>query len=551
MKQHEHPWILCGPWYRWRSEEDPGWGPTSRPILQKYASADFVNDFLENPQRSLKYNRKDLIRSGGSTTLTSGNSPGRRKVFLDTHSRFYLVVCELHCETAGFPIVPHGDACEAGFVVRRRRAPIPEAARPQFDAILTEISRARFRLAKLGVAADRKPCPKSASTVLVSEAVDEAREKKAERIRAKYSQAKEQLEAIIAEQDIRLSTQAWIPSKTNGDGSWQTLGAEPEDEMPQQIEEDIFPLYPLIPDPADDAHSSGRRSIWFGVLPTGSSDTDPVGNPRFDHRQTYEVRCFVRRHIRGCPKSSGRADCSGEVVWSRATASYQLASHFDLEGTSNKLVTIQLPDLNELKSQVTDPEFQIGDGAGVAIVSPPGSELEFGIGADGMPTGPEPGNYPSICFFAIPLITIVATFLLRLFLPIVVFLFGLWFLLRLKFCILPTVSFEGGLDLDLEMLLDPEIDFELTAQLRADIITAMGLPDLMDTGRLEDEDYLVMAQALLDQSADFSAGRPDLAEEIKASETEKHPLPQPSGRTGTFPDKTLVFYDTITEVPAR
>ena len=40
-----------------------------------------------------------------------------------------------------------------------------------------------------------------------------------------------------------------------------------------------------------------------------------------------------------------------------------------------------------------------------------------------------------ICSFSIPLITIVATFVFKLFLPVVMFLFGLLFLLKLKFCI--------------------------------------------------------------------------------------------------------------------
>lgn len=51
---------------------------------------------------------------------------------------------------------------------------------------------------------------------------------------------------------------------------------------------------------------------------------------------------------------------------------------------------------------------------------------------------------PAICFFSIPLITIIASFVLNLFLPIVVLLFNLWFLLALRFCIPPSFSIAGG-----------------------------------------------------------------------------------------------------------
>ena len=42
--------------------------------------------------------------------------------------------------------------------------------------------------------------------------------------------------------------------------------------------------------------------------------------------------------------------------------------------------------------------------------------------------------------------------MLNLFLPIVVFLFGLWFLLALKLCILPSFEFDGGLQAELALI---------------------------------------------------------------------------------------------------
>ena len=79
-------------------------------------------------------------------------------------------------------------------------------------------------------------------------------------------------------------------------------------------------------------------------------------------------------------------------------------------------------------------------------------------------------GFPQICFFAIPLITIVAFFVLRLFLPILVFLFNLYFLLAFRFCILPSVSIDAGLDADLK-LLPGGIDVDAAAA-----FTVAGLP---------------------------------------------------------------------------
>ena len=59
--------------------------------------------------------------------------------------------------------------------------------------------------------------------------------------------------------------------------------------------------------------------------------------------------------------------------------------------------------------------------------------------------------------------------MLNLFLPIVVLLFGLWFLLGLKFCIPPSISFSAGASLHagLEGKLGVEIQGKLDAQINA------------------------------------------------------------------------------------
>src|SRR5262249_15788804 len=65
----------------------------------------------------------------------------------------------------------------------------------------------------------------------------------------------------------------------------------------------------------------------------------------------------------------------------------------------------------------------------------------------------------AICSFSIPLITIIALFVLNLFLPIVVFIFQLWFLLVFRFCIPPQLKIAMDVDAALSVT-PPGIDLE-------------------------------------------------------------------------------------------
>src|SRR5262245_1892895 len=133
MREH-HPWTLVAPWYRWKQQGAPP--RETRPVFQKYENPDLVNAFLKDPQLSLRFLPEDEVQKLYlAEKISSGpykNRPkifaeqearanGIRKIFLSNHRRFYLVVCELHCDAPGFPSVERGQVCEAGFVVRRRR----------------------------------------------------------------------------------------------------------------------------------------------------------------------------------------------------------------------------------------------------------------------------------------------------------------------------------------------------------------------------------------------------------------------------------------------
>jgi hypothetical protein len=93
-----------------------------------------VNKFLEEPQHSLKFvcedfaNKLCLDPNQAVEPGVGGQENDYLKLFLDAHSRFYVVVCELHCVAPGFPSVDRGQVCEAGFVVHKWVSNIPLAS---------------------------------------------------------------------------------------------------------------------------------------------------------------------------------------------------------------------------------------------------------------------------------------------------------------------------------------------------------------------------------------------------------------------------------------
>jgi hypothetical protein len=511
MVSGAHPWMLVGPWYRWPSPGVPSSGRTTAPILQKYETGDYVNEFLNDPQHSLVFLENEdrvfevtprvpplplvngkasniAISLTGSPSGASDNvmqSTGIRKLFLDTQKRFYLVVCELHCDAAGFPQVDRGEVCEAGFVVRRRYVNIPKQAEKPLRKVIRE----------------RAPAGK--------------------------------VQAVAQEFGVVSELQGWIPSSFDRIGSWQKVEEKPA----VNNTELIYPLYPLIPDPRLPLHAGKGRTIYFGVAPTGSANTDDNGNAQFDDRNLYEIRCYVRRHKFPCPKLLTRNDCHGPLTWSQRTEQYQLASHFDLAGSSNRPVTIQLPDIPAMRAQVAaDPS--VGRKAAVKMIAPKGSNLEASGQIPNL-TGNPPGA--AICSFSIPLITIVATFVFKLFLPIVVLAFQLWWMLALKFCIPPSFSISAGVAAGLSANLD--FDLSVNAGLAAQVQVDLGA-DLGSTAASQIEaEYSPGAQAAFEGTlgTDYSGSVPsDIAVEL--------PPPTPGLPAGTVPSITANL-QYLPEVP--
>ncbi|MFD0381733.1 hypothetical protein ACFQ2B_02725 [Streptomyces stramineus] len=125
-------------------------GRPSRPdraALQKYATPALVGAFLADPQHRLVFDPvadRGAAPFPGAAGLTSAAQ--LRKLYLATHHRHYLVAVELHCDRPGLPSPQRSEVCEAGFVIRRRRASVPAAATTEARRRLRDLAVARARL---------------------------------------------------------------------------------------------------------------------------------------------------------------------------------------------------------------------------------------------------------------------------------------------------------------------------------------------------------------------------------------------------------------------
>lgn len=422
----------------------------SRPVIQKFARPDMIEGFLRDPQRSLVYTEDDLLHrsvaaAGRADATMLQKLAGRilertntRKLFLPAHNRFYLVVCELHCDAPGLPDLPASGAAEYGFVLRRLRggaegsdvveasewAPLGELAKKV--AQLRAVSASSppgvrfFRARKKGLAGSE-----------VHEAFEATRRATLEELTAEILPLREQVSEALSSgawQGLR-RLEGWVPSEHEGIGSWLPVDAEPD-----EVRERVFPLLPLAPDPRVDDHSAEGATLLFGMVPTSSLESDAWGGTHIDPSHDYRIRCFVR-------EPGEKEGCPGPVRWSRPSEAFRVASQADPVGTSQRPLTIHLPDVADLAAQVGSGRAP----GGVRMVTPDASEPTVVLDEDGNPTGGPLGG-GQICSFSIPLITIIARFVLSIFLPIVIIAFQLWWMLLLKLCIPPSIDFGAKLD---------------------------------------------------------------------------------------------------------
>lgn len=493
MNGCRHPWTVTAPWYEWAQAGVPGSGRGTKPLIQKFASDEFIAEFIKEPQRSLLFDPRDdelytaqfvqaqpgqftnkiaalfPVKDTQGTPFNVGDSTaslfksklvgtGLRKLYLPSHARHYLVVCELHCDLPGLPPPGRDTVCQAGFVVRRRRLGFAPQYQGEALALLREVVDAQQALSALE---DRQPLRAGLAALRTSRLLRLRKQGTLEQQRAAAQQAlsdaRAKLEAWQLQRGVRAFKEGWVAGEHEGTGEWREL----IDETPQQLEESWVRLFPLIADPRNPRHSARGRALYYGIVPTSAFETSTAGEARYDERTTYELRCFFRQHDCNCPfpgLNSDAPDCGGELTWSLPSEPWRLAPQFDLVGTSNRPVTIQMPNLADLAAQAaTRP---IGQFSPVRFVHD--QQLQSKTNGE-IPSSGTLGG-PAICFFSIPLITIIASFVLNLFLPIVVLIFNLWFLLALRFCIPPSFSIAGGLQLELAAVppkLDIDAEFEV------------------------------------------------------------------------------------------
>lgn len=459
---------LRAPWYeRERGGFDLLSPRALRPAIQKFGDPGFATRMLKDPRDSLAFLVED--RWSYPVPIAPTNLQGRarfathtlhythmRKLFQPTHDRFYTIAVEVFCDQAGLPRAGQHDDLEVGFVMRRRRAS------------LVGDNRQLRRLARDLIAERAKQCgytwtkctkPDSPELYLAEHAWKQ--------------QFAEDHDQQLAAVNVAYETDAWMVNEDGG--LWRPLDAAPPPAERERHEEEL-PMWRL-PDSAALCEAGRSRSVWFGVVPTFSAEhwvgpSDPKqDNPvlaKLDDREIYELVCFVRQR-----PEPGKEKCPPRTWWSRPSRAFRLAAPFDPEGTKNHAVTITAPDLRRLAARAGQ---KLGPG-GARIVTPPGSGLPpppFGDLATS--TNRALGAGGSACFFAFELFFIVALFVFLLFLPIIVFLFQLWWMLALKFCLPPSISFQALVDfLDAggDLPLDPLVPAEKVVMDHLDAVVQM------------------------------------------------------------------------------
>lgn len=465
---------MRSPWYdRVRESIDLRSPLAQRPRIQMYDSSDFVERMLVDPADSIAFGDDDVWtypvpvkpRVTDDTRVRLATSrlvkTHLRKLYQPLHERFYVVVVEVFCDVPGLPRAGSHDEIRVGFRMRRLHTSLTRKGRPA-------------RRIAADLVADLAKEQGFDTCVTAPDVRDVWWANEAWRRKFNEDHA-----ADLAEIDCHTDVQQWLVSPRGG-GRWRTICDEADAVLEGEHEEIIrmtrLPVREKDAECAEDAgpKGPGSRSLWFGVIPTYSGEhwlaPQPGGRPavierKLDDHAIYEIECVVEEAREGCPP----------LTWvSAPTEPFRLADPMDPAGTKNRTVTITLPDFRRLAARAGEKQ---GPG-GIRIVTPPDSQMKFNP-FNGIPNSGEGriGAGAAVCTFAIELFFIVAFFLFLMFLPIVVLLFQLWWLLALRFCIPPRVGYSAVADFLAtgHVMADIGADASLTAELNI----ALGL-DLTD-----------------------------------------------------------------------
>ena len=409
---------------------------------------------------------KNRSRFLGTRQLTPGPT---RKLFQPAHQRFYLVAVGLHCDVPGFPRVAPAHVREAGFVVRRHRVVLPEGSRPPRPRCCASSPRpgpwpGRGRPTRTP-ASSGAGCTRSARAdgAVTADAVAAVRRLE---VLKRVETARRKLQVWADQAGVERRTEGWVPTGEGRFGAWV-----PIEETPAELVERSYPLRLLTAAPGDPDHAGALGTVYWGMVPTAGDEVAADASTRFAVAFDYEIRAWAREEC---------GDCPGPLVWSEPSESYGVASFHDPAGCAQRPIEITLPDLRELEGSTASPSVRVSSPPGSGLSVPHTTELpEEGSGSV--------NEKEQICFFSISLFTIVAFFLFNLFLPILLFAFGLWWMLKLKFCLPPSIELEGELSTELEVVpggisASAGIDVDLFPGIDQDAITLslqMGLDGLL------------------------------------------------------------------------
>ncbi|WP_344065618.1 hypothetical protein [Microbacterium pumilum] len=450
-----------------------------------YDSSDFVDRLLVDPADSSGFGDDDVwtypvpVTPGPTddTRLRLATSrlvrTNLRKLYQPLHERFYVVVVEVFCDVPGLPRAGHHDEITVGFRTRRLHTSLTRKGRPARRV-------AANLVAELAKQQGLGACVPTSNDVRDVWWADAAWRRRFEEDHA----------ADLAEIDCHTDVQQWLVSPKGG-GRWRTVCDQTDAVLEGEHEEIIrmtrLPVRERDAECAEDAGPTGpgSRSLWFGVIPTYSGEhwlaPQPGGRPpvierKLDDHAIYEIECVVEETREGCPP----------LTWvSAPTEPFRLADPMDPAGTKNRTVTITLPDFRRLAARAAEKQ---GPG-GIRIVTPPDSQMKFNPFGGGMPKSGEGriGAGAAICTFAVELFFIVAFFLFLMFLPIVVLLFQLWWLLALRFCIPPRVGFSAVADFLATGKVIGGAGWNATLAAELDIALGTDLRDVPVTGGWADE----------------------------------------------------------------
>lgn len=515
-----HDLVLTAPWYRWRDQRIgtfPAFGPgprLSRPVFQKFDEADFVNGFIADPQRSLRFLPEDRWMGTEPSAYTGKIRRAMdvrpfptfvRKIFLPPHRRSYLVVTEVHCDAPGLPDARLCRVAEMGFVIRRVRVSPDRTAAywSEVRAARTALARARTRLVRLAAGKtehllpDPGGPPPSELDDLATDGgpeLESAVRRGWESFQARRRRLEALLELTASDFSGDLVEEAWIESSRSREwGAWVPVAELSRDRAgalataaptAEGIDgsEKVHALYPLVPDPTAPDHSAEGATLLFGAVPTSGGERDPAGRYRF---AAMGGGSEVWSENVGGPADAPDADAERSVTRAEAarTAESSTIPHVqqvlcfvrprrDRKDKCPGPRVWSLPtepyrvaehfDLAGTKNwsvTIETPDLTALPAQAAALPRPSirqdGRRGKLSFTAEGFDvTALPPGA--AICFKNIPLVTIVATFLYEIVKPIVVFIFRLYYLLPLEMCFPCAI---GGLLTEIdEALADPSVE---------------------------------------------------------------------------------------------